>query len=75
MRIKGRYVCTVEFDFDFIHQKIYSPFAEMREQVVNGGLTDAIKDVLRSDIMDYSFGTMTVTQQYADLYEVQEEQE
>ena len=74
MRIKGRYVCTVEFDFDFIHQKRYSPFAEMREQVVNGGLTDAIKDVLRSDIIEDSFGTITVTQQYADLYEVQEEQ-
>lgn len=74
MRVKGRYVCTVEYDFDFIHQKRYLPFAEMRKQVVNGGLTDAIKDVLRSDVIDDSFGTMTVTQQYADLYEVQEEQ-
>ena len=75
MRVKGRYVCKVEFDFDFIHKKRYSPFAEMREQVINGGLTDAIKDVLRSDVVDDIFGTVTVTQQYADLYEVQEEQE
>ena len=74
MRIKGRYVCTVVFDFDFIRQKSDLPFARMREQTVDGWLTNAIKEVLMTDVMDDRYATMTITQQYADLYEVKEEQ-
>ena len=74
MKIKGKYVCTVEIDFDFLHEKDMLTFDEIKEKTIGGWLTDGIKDVIASEIMDDRYGKTTVTQQYADLYEVEDEQ-
>ena len=75
MRYKGRYVAQIEIDFDILEQKGAGmlPFEEIKKKTIDGELTDAIKDVVGEVIDDY--GTVTVTQQYADLYEVKEEGE
>ena len=74
MRIKGRYVCTVEIDIDFLREKEMLSFEEIKDKTINGWLTDSIKDVIVGEIMDSNRGKTTVTQQYADLYEVREEE-
>ena len=73
MRIKGKYVCTVEIDIDFLYNKEMLTFEEIKEKTVCGWLTDGIKDVITGEIMDARYGKTTVTQQYADLYEVEDE--
>ena len=73
MRVKGKYVCTVEIDIDFQYNKEMLPFEEIREKTVGGWLTDGIKDAITDEIMDARYGKVTVTQQYADLYEVEDE--
>lgn len=72
MRIKGKYVCTVEIDIDFLHEKEMLPFEEIREKTVNGWLTEGVKEAITDEVMDDRYGKLTVTQQYADLYEVEE---
>ena len=72
-RIKGRYVCTVEIDIDFLYQKDMLPFEKIKENTVGGWITDAITDVIIGEIMDAKYGKTIVTQQYADLYEVEVE--
>ena len=73
MKIKGKYVCTVEIDIDFVHTKEMLPFEKIKENTVGGWLTNGIKDVITGKIMDAKYGKTTVTQQYADLYEVEDE--
>lgn len=74
MRLKGRYVCTVEIDIDFLYSKEMLPFETIKEKTVGGWLTDGIRDVIAGEIMDVKYGKVTVTQQYSDLYEVEDEQ-
>ena len=67
MRYKGRYVALVEIDFDIEKSEGMLSFEEIKKKTVGGELTDAIKDVIRGElIVDY--GTVAVTQQYADMY-------
>lgn len=73
MRIKGKYVCTVEINIDFLHNKEMLPFEEIRKRTVGGWLTGVIMDVITGEVMDAKYGKTTVTQQYADLYEVKDE--
>ena len=73
MRVKGKYVCTVEIDIDFLYKKYMFPFEKIKENIVGGWLTDRIKDVITDEIMNSRFCKTTVTQQYADLYEVEDE--
>lgn len=72
MRIKGRYVAQIEINFDFKYKSSMRPFEEIKENIVHGELTDAIKDVIVGEIAD-DYGSVTVTQQYADMYEVRDE--
>lgn len=74
MRYKGRYVAQIVIDFDILEQKgtRMLPFEEIKKKTIDGELTDAIKDVVVGEIVD-GYGTVTVTQQYADMYEVKEE--
>lgn len=71
MRYKGKYVALIEIDFDIEKQKGMLPFEEIKKKTVGGELTDEIKDVIRGELID-DYGTVTVTQQYADMYEVEE---
>lgn len=72
MRYKGRYVAQIVIDFDILEQKGMLPFEEIKKKTIDGELTDAIKDVVAGEVID-DYGTVTVTQQYADMYEVKEE--
>ena len=70
MRYKGRYVAQIVIDFDMEKEEGMLPFEEIKKRTVDGELTDAIKDVVVGEIID-DYGTVTVTQQYADMYEVE----
>ena len=72
MRYKGRYVAQIVIDFDILEQKGMLPFEELKKKTIDGELTDAIKDVVVGEVID-DCGTVTVTQQYADMYEVKDE--
>ena len=72
MRYKGRYVAQIVIDFDILEQKGMLPFEEIKKKTIDGELTDAIKDVVVGEVID-DCGTVTVTQQYADMYEGKEE--
>ena len=71
MRIKGKYVALVEIDFDFEHKQTHLPFEQIKTKVVGGELTNEIKKAIDEEFFDDETKA-TVTQQYADLYEVTE---
>ena len=72
MRYKGRFVAQIVIDFDMEKEEVMLPFEEIKKKAIDGELTDAIKDVVVDEVID-DYGTVTVTQQYADMYEVEEE--
>ena len=74
MRYKGRYVAQIVIDFDILKREgtRMPPFEEIKKKMIDGELTDAIKDVVVGEVID-DYGTVTVTQQYADMYEAKEE--
>ena len=72
MRIKGRYVALVEIDIDFEQKKDMVTFHELKKRTTDGFLTDCIRDVIKDEVID-DYAKVTVTQQYADLYEVEED--
>lgn len=74
MRYKGKYVALVEIDFDIEKSEGVLPFEEIKRKTVGGELTDAIKDVIRDEVVD-DYGTVAVTQQYADMYETERQKE
>ena len=76
MRYKGRYVAQIVIDFDILKRKgeRMRPFEEIKKKTVGGELTGMIKDVIHGEIID-DYGTVTVTQQCADMYEVEERRE
>ena len=74
MRYKGKYVALVEIDFDIEKSERTLPLEEIKKKTVGGELTDAIRDVIRDEVVD-DYGTITVTQQYADMYEVERQEE
>lgn len=73
MRIKGRYVAQIEIDLDAKMQEYMLPFGEIKKKMVDGELTDKIRDLVFGEIIE-DFGTVTVTQQYADMYEVEDDE-
>ena len=73
MRIKGRYVAQIEIDLDAKWQEYMLPFGEIKKKMVDGELTDKIRDLVFGEIIE-DFGTVTVTQQYADIYEVEDDE-
>lgn len=73
MKIKGRYVGLVMIDFDLEEGKNgVVPFAEL-DGLVKEKLTEIIKADLQDEIGE--IGTVSVVQQYADLYRVADERE
>ena len=74
MRYKGRYVAQIVIDFDILEEKGTGmlPFEEIKKKTTDGELTDSIKDVVVGEIID-DYGTVTIIQQYADMYEVDTE--
>lgn len=74
MRYKGKYVAQIVIDFDIEKTERMLPFEEIKKKTVGGELTDDIRDVIRDEIID-DYGTITVTQQYADMYEVERQEE
>ena len=71
MRIKGRYVAQIVIEFDYEKEEGMLPFGEIKKKVVDGELTNAIRDVVIDEVID-DYGTVAVTQQYADMYEVED---
>lgn len=68
--IKGRYVALVELDFHINEAQYSQPFEDMKNDITNGNLTEMIKELLEIEIDDLA--DINVTQQYADLYRVED---
>ncbi len=75
MRIKGKYVAQIVMDIDYPDTKEFRPFEEVRNDLTTGVLTGAIQGLLEDEIDFPSNMKLIVTQQYADLYRVEEETE
>lgn len=75
MRIKGKYVAQIVMDIDYPDTKEFRPFEEVRNDLTTGVLTGAIQGLLEDEIDFPSNIKLIVTQQYADLYRVEEETE
>ena len=75
MRIKGKYVAQIVMDIDYPDTKVFRPFEEVRNDLTTGVLTGAIQGLLEDEIDFPSNMKLIVTQQYADLYRVEEETE
>lgn len=72
MKIKGRYVATVIFDFDYdAENKDFKPFSEILSDLRNGKAKDEIERNLLDWVFDSNMGKLTVEQQLADLYMVE----
>lgn len=73
-RIKGKYVALVEIDFD-IKDNLSNTilFDKMKEHVTGYAMTDSVCRALMDCICSPDIGTVTVTKQLADLYEVEED--
>jgi hypothetical protein len=70
MMIKGRYVATVEVDIHVTDSDSVRPFEEIKEDMVGGPLTEALQKEIEDIFGDDA--DVTVTQQYADVYEVKD---
>ena len=68
-RIKGRYVATVEIDFDTERLPGMIPIEEIHEKFRSNTFTEMVRQTLANG---FYFGKVQVTQQYADIYEVEE---
>lgn len=71
MRYKGRYVAQIGIDFEFEYKEGMLPLEEIKYQVLGGGMTKEIENLLSDEVNDLS--TVTVTQKYADLQVVEDE--
>ena len=70
-RIKGRYVAQVVLEFDVPRELNTSPIEKIRYSICDGDMKNAITEVLSDGMMD-GFN-ITVVQQYADVYEVDDD--
>ena len=75
MRIKGKYVAQIVMDIDYPDTKEFRPFEEVRNDLTTGVLTETIQGLLEDEIDFPNNMKLIVTQQYADLYRVEEETE
>lgn len=71
-RIKGRYVGQVILEFDVPRDDDTYPLEKIRNSICGGELTEAIRCALYDGVDDC---VVTVDQQYADVYEVDDEDE
>lgn len=68
-RIKGEYIATVRFVMDFDKSEMTRPFDEVKQRLFDGYITDGIREVVTDQIFGDEYGTLTVTQQYAEIRE------
>ena len=71
-RIKGRYVAQVVLEWDVQRTSETFPLEKIRHSICNGNMKNAITRALYDGLVDC---TVTVDQQYADVYEVDDEDE
>lgn len=69
-RINGRYVALVTLDFSETRDENTYPLEEIRNSICGGELSKVIRCIL-SDRIDTA--SVTVDQQFADVYEVKED--
>ena len=72
MRIKGRYVANIVMDIDYQETGEYRTFEDVKYDMTSGILTDMIQKLLKDEI-SLGGAKLTVTQQYADLFQMKEE--
>ena len=71
--IKGRYVATVEIDFSVSEKDPdLLPFDKIKENVCND-TTEFLTELIEEEF--YPFGSVRVTQQYADVFRCDEQEE
>lgn len=68
-RIKGEYIATVRFVMDFDKSEMTRSFDEVKQRLFDGYITDGIREVVTDQIFGDEYGTVTVTQQYAEIRE------
>lgn len=69
--IKGRYVALVEIDIHVTETDGVRPIEEIKGDIVGGVFTEALQREIESEFGEDA--DVTVTQQYADIYEVEYE--
>jgi len=73
-RIKGRYVATIEINIDAERTDKMLSIDRLRDRVTNGELTRIISILVnRGDVLAEGQGTIAVTQQSAEIEEVESE--
>lgn len=73
MKAKGRYVAQIEMDFTADLDSLNKvSFAELSDRMRNGWMERTVSNALKT-IVKGSYGEITVTPQFADVYEVEEE--
>lgn len=68
--VKGRYVALVEIDIHVTTDGV-RPIEEIRGDIVGGAFTEALQRDIEFECGEDA--DVTVTQQYADVYEVEDE--
>lgn len=73
-KVKGRYVATVILDIEYDEtEKDILPFEDARRSICDGELTQLLRECLDEEFDFGDYATITVGQQYADLYRVDED--
>lgn len=70
-RIKGKYVATVEINFDFEEKENYLPFEEIKTNIEEG-LTPILRELIKDEVTR-DIATAEVSQQLAYCYRVIED--
>lgn len=73
MKAKGRYVAQIEIDFTADLDSLNKvTFAELNDRMRNGWMERTVSHALET-VVKGSYGEITVTPQYADVYEVDDD--
>ena len=72
-RIKGKYVATVEINFDFEEIEKFQPFEEIKTNIEEG-LTPLLRELIQDEVAE-DIATAEVSQQLAYCYRVIEDGE
>lgn len=70
--IKGRYVALVEIDIHLEEKESLRPFEDIKNDVMNGKLTEELLKIIEYEFATKEEGDVKVTQQYADMYRVED---
>ena len=72
-RIKGKYVATVEINFDFEESEQFLPFEKIKTNIEEE-LTPLLRELIQDEVTR-DIATFEVRQQFADCYRVIEDGE